>query len=172
MNQIAIYGICTLVIVCVIVLVWALIEERIYQYQKKTTLKTDPTSKPDKFDEDLEQFKKNIREKYGDICASSNPKNLTSIVNAIDASTEAFINNAPFFDQTDPNYNDYLLSDKWSYVRNHVLNRDHHQCVTCGAIGSEVHHLSYDNIYNEECNLGQDLITLCHSCHRRTHSND
>jgi predicted transcriptional regulator len=64
-------------------------------------------------------------------------------------------------------YLDYLLSDEWKDKANKVKERDGNQCVQCGSDKQlEVHHLTYDNIYEEPL---EDLVTLCHTCHEKEH---
>ena len=65
-------------------------------------------------------------------------------------------------------YEIYLKSEKWGKIRNEVLERDGNWCQDCEmAIGSEVHHLTYKNIFKEE---KADLITLCPVCHGKRHN--
>lgn len=64
-------------------------------------------------------------------------------------------------------YRDYLKSDKWAKKRQKILKRDNYQCVRCGSDSRlQVHHLNYDNIFDEE---QSDLITVCGFCHALIH---
>ena len=52
---------------------------------------------------------------------------------------------------------------------------DSFTCVMCGSRGTtanklEIHHLSYKYLYHEETRIEQDLITLCHCCHKQIHN--
>lgn len=60
-------------------------------------------------------------------------------------------------------YEEYIKSDKWRQKRELVLSRDHNKCQTCLSDEClEVHHKTYDRLFNESL---EDLITLCHDCH-------
>jgi len=65
------------------------------------------------------------------------------------------------------NYKEYLKSDYWLSIREQVYERDNHKCKLCDS-GKHicVHHLSYENLYNERL---EDLITLCRKCHYIIH---
>lgn len=65
-------------------------------------------------------------------------------------------------------YNEYLLSDKWKARREAVLKRDGYVCQGClHNQASEVHHLTYDHVFNE---LAFELISLCFDCHKKAHA--
>lgn len=68
-------------------------------------------------------------------------------------------------------YNSYLNSRPWKNKREIVLKRDNYICQGClKNQATEVHHLTYDNIYNE---LLFQLISVCKPCHNIIHnSND
>jgi 5-methylcytosine-specific restriction endonuclease McrA len=69
-----------------------------------------------------------------------------------------------------PEYLDYLQSEEWKEKANRIKQRDNNKCTRCGSTEKlEVHHLSYDNIYNEP---DEDLTTLCRECHLKEHEND
>jgi 5-methylcytosine-specific restriction endonuclease McrA len=72
-------------------------------------------------------------------------------------------------------YKQYLQSDKWKAIANERLKIDNFQCVCCGSRGTpanplEIHHLSYKYLYHEEERIYQDLVTLCHCCHKSLHN--
>jgi 5-methylcytosine-specific restriction endonuclease McrA len=68
-----------------------------------------------------------------------------------------------FFDE----YNIYLSSSQWREKRQQVLKRDDYVCQGClKSRATEVHHLTYNNVYNE---LLFQLISLCGNCHRIIH---
>jgi hypothetical protein len=68
----------------------------------------------------------------------------------------------------DKNYykNVYLHSDEWNNKRAGIMRFYEHLCYDCGCTAQEVHHLTYDNIYQEK---PQDLIPLCKNCHEVRH---
>lgn len=69
--------------------------------------------------------------------------------------------------RSDSRYKEYLLSEDWTKKRSVILERDEYACRVCNSTtGLQVHHKTYDNIYQEP--LG-DLITLCKSCHELFH---
>jgi hypothetical protein len=64
-------------------------------------------------------------------------------------------------------YKDYLKSDYWKYIKREVHERDGYKCRQCNSEDNLcVHHLKYDNLYNEDLNY---LITLCKKCHYKLH---
>lgn len=66
------------------------------------------------------------------------------------------------------NYQDYLKTKHWQYLREAILYRDDYKCNDCKtAINLNVHHLTYKNKGHEQLT---DLITLCHECHEEHHS--
>lgn len=73
------------------------------------------------------------------------------------------------------NYEQYLKTPKWHAIAERRLKIDGFRCVGCGSRGTpqnplEIHHLSYKSIYHEEERLYEDLVTLCHSCHKNIHN--
>lgn len=75
---------------------------------------------------------------------------------------------------TDSEYKAYLQSDKWAEICEQRRRIDRYRCCACGCAGTqvnplEVHHLSYKHIGNEETRIYEDLVTLCHSCHKLIH---
>lgn len=68
------------------------------------------------------------------------------------------------------NYRKYLKSRQWQEKRTVRIMLDGKVCQECGsAINLQVHHLTYDNIPNEDLS---DLITLCKTCHTKLHAVD
>ena len=56
-----------------------------------------------------------------------------------------------------------MQSDKWKHKRLLRLKVDRFKCRTCSNTEDlEVHHVSYQNLGNEDL---EDLITLCKDCH-------
>lgn len=68
-------------------------------------------------------------------------------------------------------YYDYLNSDEWKKKRLERLKLDKFTCQNCGNKSGrlDVHHTTYDTIYNESIH---DIITLCNPCHFKLHEND
>ncbi|MFA6128818.1 MAG: HNH endonuclease signature motif containing protein [Bacteroidales bacterium] len=67
-------------------------------------------------------------------------------------------------------YQEYLLSPEWKDKRTLVLQRDNNICQSCKEQPAEqVHHLTYDNLFNEPL---EDLQALCCKCHDKIHSLD
>ena len=65
-------------------------------------------------------------------------------------------------------YNEYLYSDQWKNLRTDVFKRDNNICKVCNSNkATEVHHLTYLNIFNEKLS---DLISICRSCHKEIHN--
>jgi hypothetical protein len=65
-------------------------------------------------------------------------------------------------------YRLYLDSKKWKYKRKRIKRRDGWRCHVCGNKEFlHVHHLTYDNLFNER---KSDLVTLCKDCHKELHT--
>lgn len=64
-------------------------------------------------------------------------------------------------------YHDYLESRAWRQKRARVLERDGHLCQGClDAVATDIHHMTYDRLFNE---LLCDLVSLCPDCHQLCH---
>lgn len=64
-------------------------------------------------------------------------------------------------------YSIYLHSPEWKAKRTKVLERAGGICEGCGdAPAVEVHHLTYERIYNE---MLFDLVAVCRGCHDQLH---
>lgn len=73
---------------------------------------------------------------------------------------------------TNEEYGNYLKSDAWKQKAEERLRIDSYRCRGCGTCGTtvnplEVHHMSYVHIGNER--VYEELITLCHGCHKLVH---
>lgn len=66
----------------------------------------------------------------------------------------------------DPEYQEYLRSQQWATLRRLVLERAGGKCEGCGRTAHNIHHMSYDHIYEE---FLFELIALCRDCHERWH---
>ena len=63
------------------------------------------------------------------------------------------------------NKEEYYKSEEWETKRLFALRRAQHRCDKCGSKGPlQVHHLTYDRIYNER---PEDLEVLCNKCHEK-----
>jgi len=61
-------------------------------------------------------------------------------------------------------YHKYIASQSWKEKRRQRLEIDGHKCVVCKSDQRlEVHHLTYENLGNED--VLHDLVTACHDCH-------
>jgi len=65
-------------------------------------------------------------------------------------------------------YIDYLKSEDWKERRKYLMELADYICSKCGAKATQLHHLNYNNIGNEE--LDVDVIPLCNDCHKRIHN--
>jgi hypothetical protein len=64
-------------------------------------------------------------------------------------------------------YRQYLRSPEWDGRRRKALYRAGYRCEKCGkAKPLQVHHLTYERIFNERPG---DLQAVCDRCHRRLH---
>lgn len=64
-------------------------------------------------------------------------------------------------------YQEYLQSEAWRKKRDRVMKRANFTCEGCGdARATEVHHLTYADIYNE---FLWQLVAICRECHARFH---
>lgn len=67
-------------------------------------------------------------------------------------------------------YQKYLTSEKWKNIREKVKERDNFLCQQCKLKkAEEVHHLNYENVFNEKM---EDLISVCSECHMELHNNE
>lgn len=71
-------------------------------------------------------------------------------------------------------YQEYLKSPEWAKVAYRRLEIDDFECQMCGCHGTafnwlEVHHISYKSMYQEGGRVEEDLVTVCHVCHKSLH---
>ena len=67
-------------------------------------------------------------------------------------------------------YDEYLKSPEWLRRRERRLFNDGYRCMMCGSAKNlNVHHITYDHVYNEPM---EDLVTLCNRCHSIIHSDE
>jgi 5-methylcytosine-specific restriction endonuclease McrA len=76
---------------------------------------------------------------------------------------------------TNEEYTEYLKSPQWKRIAHRRMEIDGFKCVACESLGTannplEVHHLSYRYLGNEESRIYEDLVTLCHVCHKTIHN--
>lgn len=70
---------------------------------------------------------------------------------------------------TKEDYRAYLQTEHWQRVRKEAKERAGYRCQLCGSdkvYNLEVHHNSYENLYNEK---PEDVVVLCGPCHSRYH---
>lgn len=61
-----------------------------------------------------------------------------------------------------------MSSKEWFSKRKKKLDGVKHKCQLCNSAEKlQVHHKTYERIYNE---LQSDLIVLCEKCHQRFHN--
>lgn len=63
-------------------------------------------------------------------------------------------------------YKEYLHSDDWKKKRREVLRRARHRCGRCGRQATQVHHRTYERIFEERLT---DLEAICADCHQKIH---
>jgi 5-methylcytosine-specific restriction endonuclease McrA len=67
----------------------------------------------------------------------------------------------------DKKYREYLQSDEWAQLKIDLFKDRGYKCEECGNKKRlAIHHLTYENIYNEN---SEDLIILCEKCHKKAH---
>jgi len=64
-------------------------------------------------------------------------------------------------------YIEYLKSDEWKEKRKYLMEQCDWTCSKCGEKATQLHHLNYNNIGDEE--LDVDVIPLCKDCHDEIH---
>ena len=68
---------------------------------------------------------------------------------------------------TKEEYQEYLQSSHWHFVRHDALLRGKEKCALCSdGDGLEVHHNSYERLGSES---HSDLVVLCAKCHTAYH---
>lgn len=65
-------------------------------------------------------------------------------------------------------YDKYIHSIAWLYLRNKRLAIDGLKCARCGRPAKDVHHLRYPSVLGTE--RMEDLISLCRECHSLEHN--
>lgn len=67
-------------------------------------------------------------------------------------------------------YDKYIKSEEWKEVREEREFLDGLKCRFCGSAKNlTVHHITYENVPNEDMT---DLVTLCWTCHNELHKYD
>jgi 5-methylcytosine-specific restriction endonuclease McrA len=87
--------------------------------------------------------------------------------NAVELQDEwDILTHAPKDNRDKTEYLEYLYSDEWLEKRKQIHQRDR-ICVRCGSNENlQVHHKTYNNLYNENLD---DLELLCERCHQVEH---
>jgi 5-methylcytosine-specific restriction endonuclease McrA len=62
----------------------------------------------------------------------------------------------------DDNYKTYLRSAEWREKRKQFLEEVDYECEECGEKATQIHHLNYDCLGEEE---RDDVQILCKECH-------
>lgn len=62
--------------------------------------------------------------------------------------------------------NVYLKSDEWNHKRQLIMDFYEWKCQECDNKATDLHHVSYDNIFKERFD---DLKPLCRNCHEKQH---
>lgn len=67
-----------------------------------------------------------------------------------------------------PEYQFYMQSEEWDYIRRQRLRIDNYTCQGCGAKDKplDVHHITYDRFGRESLD---DLLSVCRQCHEEIH---
>jgi len=65
--------------------------------------------------------------------------------------------------------NVYLKSLEWKKKRDLVMDYFNGKCQKCSNYATDIHHVTYDNIFIEKFD---DLIPLCRSCHNKEHQSN
>jgi hypothetical protein len=65
-------------------------------------------------------------------------------------------------------YKQYLRTEHWKEFREYALKEHGEVCEDCGTtdVKFDVHHLTYENLWEEEL---EDVVVLCHPCHWARH---
>lgn len=61
---------------------------------------------------------------------------------------------------------EYYRSPEWKEKRNKIMQRDNYTCQVCGDKATDVHHLNYNNLFDE---WDIELVALCRHCHKKYH---
>jgi len=65
-------------------------------------------------------------------------------------------------------YKQYCLTIHWQEIRRQIFKKRGHRCQICGLPkGRVVHHLTYENLYDEK---DEDLLVVCPLCHLWIHT--
>lgn len=68
----------------------------------------------------------------------------------------------------DKKYHEYLQSDEWKEKRKEIFEFIAKKCAKCKTTENiQLHHRSYENIYQESFS---DVVPLCETCHKLFHS--
>lgn len=114
--------------------------------------------------QDKRKQKKEIQEVL-DIKSIEKDETTISITEEIE---KYFIEQEERFSKT---YKKYLDTLEWKSLTFDIYKRDNYRCRQCSKdlskINGNVHHVHYDNVYNEKL---EDLVLVCKDCHYLIHS--
>lgn len=70
--------------------------------------------------------------------------------------------------KTTKKYLKYLKSKEWATKKSIIFAIKGNKCAVCGSTENiDVHHLTYERIFNEDI---EDLEPVCRECHKKIHS--
>jgi hypothetical protein len=64
-------------------------------------------------------------------------------------------------------FNKYLKSDEWKHKRKLIMDFYNWTCQRCSNKATDLHHKTYENIFQEKF---EDLEPLCRRCHNKEHN--
>lgn len=67
-------------------------------------------------------------------------------------------------------YIEYLKSTDWHERRKELMEEANWVCSECGEKATQLHHLSYENLGEEELEI--DVVPLCKDCHKEKHNKE
>ena len=68
------------------------------------------------------------------------------------------------------NYNDYLKSPEWRYLKEKVLSKAGYKCSFCNRRAYQVHHIKYPKRFEDD--KIEYLVAVCKDCHTAIHEED
>lgn len=71
------------------------------------------------------------------------------------------------FTSTQMDEDDYLQTETWKNIRQHILQAANFKCAYCGGFAENVHHKKYPDVWGQE--HPEDLVPVCEACHAKIH---
>lgn len=110
-----------------------------------------------KIDEELEEYLQEVRNESKESIIKSNE----------DARKEWELDQV----KKSRDYKEYLKTLEWHTLKRQVYVRDNYRCRQCSKdlskMNGNVHHVTYDRVYNEKLD---DLVLVCPDCHQLIHT--